>query len=298
MKVQFHIRDKNDIYFYPETAGDITMREYIHFNDVLLKRYPQIEIDTVEIKLKLEDVYNQIKHFAKKLKVDIKQDNHEVVRQVDEIIKTQDVKDNIRRFAPSLITQYEDLAEQFMDNYKQMDDVWMAKVKYPYMAEVVHYFTKVPLPMLYGAVESSLNLKYLQFLFDKIINAMTIADEVKYKQIYHLNNKVYLLPDKLMSKATLLEFAEAAQFDKARQQTEDKQAEGLLRMMSVLLRENGEPYTEEVFEKNMIDFLDIPLQIAYEVGFFLMQQSEKYRIDLETFMLTEAIQEMGLQLKS
>ena len=49
---------------------------------------------------------------------------------------------------------------------------------------------------------------------------------------------------------------------------ENNEAEGLLRMVAVLLRENGEEYNEFVFEKNMVDFLQLPLQVAYEVSFF------------------------------
>ena len=70
-----------------------------------------------------------------------------------------------------------------------------------------------------------------------------------------------------MAKSTLLEFAEAAQFDKSRKQIENNESEGLLRMVAVLLRENGEEYNEFVFEKNMVDFLQLPLQVAYEVSF-------------------------------
>jgi len=67
-------------------------------------------------------------------------------------------------------------------------------------------------------------------------------------------------------------------------------------MVAVLLRENGEEYNEFVFEKNMVDFLQLPLQVAYEVSFFLMRQSENYSIDLQTYMLQQAMQNLPLPL--
>ncbi len=298
MKVQFHLRGQNEPYFYPETAADVTLEEFIHFQKVYIPRYPVVEMEALKIQQEMEEVYEKIKHFAKKLKVDLKQSKEDIIHECQVIIDTQEVKDNVRRFLPSLLDQYDQLVDQFIQRVKIMDDLWLSEVKYPYMADVVHYFTKIPLSACYGKVAESLELKYLKYLFDKILNAMTKPEELKYKQIYEFNGKVYVLPDKLMAKSTLLEFAEAAQFDKARKQVMNNEAEGLLRMVSVLLRENGEEYNEDVFNKNMNDFIHLPLQVAYEVGFFLTKLSEKYSLDLQTSMLQQAIQSLPLPHKN
>lgn len=298
MKVQFHLRGQNESYFYPETAADVTLEEFIHFQKVYIPRYPVVEMEALKIQQEMEEVYEKIKHFAKKLKVDFKQSKEGIIHECQVIIDTQEVKDNVRRFLPSLLEQYNNLVDQFLQRVEIMDDLWLSEVKYPYMADVVHYFTKIPLSACYGKVAESLELKYLKYLFDKILNAMTKPEELKYKQIYEFNGKVYVLPDKLMAKSTLLEFAEAAQFDKARKQVMNNEAEGLLRMVSVLLRENGEEYNEDVFNKNMNDFIHLPLQVAYEVGFFLTKLSEKYSLDLQTSMLQQAIQSLPLPHKN
>lgn len=298
MKVQFHLRGQNEPYFYPETAADVTLEEFIYFQKVYIPRYPVVEMEALKIQQEMEEVYEKIKHFAKKLKVDIKQSKEGIIHECQVIIDTQEVKDNVRRFLPALLDQYNQLVDQFLTRVEIMDDLWLSEVKYPYMADVVHYFTKIPLSACYGKVAESLELKYLKYLFDKILNAMTKPEELKYKQIYEFNGKVYVLPDKLMAKSTLLEFAEAAQFDKARKQVMNNEAEGLLRMVSVLLRENGEEYNEDVFNKNMKDLLQLPLQVAYEVGFFLTKLSEKYSLDLQTSMLQQAIQSLPLLHKN
>jgi len=296
MKVQFHLRGNNQPLYYPENAADVTMEEFIYFHKNLLPRYPMVEIEALQIQNVMDETYEKIKQYAKKLKVDLKQGRADVMLELEHILIKDEVKDNVRRFLPSLLKTYNDNVDKFLEKMEIMDDVWLSEVKYPFMADVVHYFTKIPLSACYGRVAESLELKYLKFLFEKIMNAMTQPEELKYKQIYEFNNKIYILPDKLMAKSTLLEFAEAAQFDKSRKQIENNESEGLLRMVAVLLRENGEEYNEFVFEKNMVDFLKLPLQVAYEVSFFLMRQSENYSLDLQTYMLQQAMQNLPLPL--
>ena len=296
MKVQFHLKGHNQPLYYPENAADVTMEEFIYFHKNLLPRYPVIEIEALQIQNVMDETYEKIKQYAKKLKVDLRQGRADVMLELEHILIKDEVKDNVRRFLPSLLKTYNDNVDKFLEKMEIMDDVWLSEVKYPFMADVVHYFTKIPLSACYGRVAESLELKYLKFLFDKIMNAMTQPEELKYKQIYEFNNKIYILPDKLMAKSTLLEFAEAAQFDKSRKQIENNESEGLLRMVAVLLRENGEEYNEFIFEKNMVDFLQLPLQVAYEVSFFLMRQSENYSLDLQTYMLQQAMQNLPLPL--
>lgn len=289
MKVQFHLAGHNEKYFYPESAADVTLEEFIYFSKVLLPRFPAVELEAMQLQEQMKEVYEKIKHFAKKLKVDLKQDKSYVIHDLETILITGDVKDNVKRFLPNLLNQYNDLVDKFLEKTDIMDDVWLSEVKYPYMVDVVNYFTNIPLSACYGRVAESLELKYLRFLFENILNALTKPEELIYKQIYEFEGKVYILPDNLMAKSTLLEFAEAAQFDKARRQVDNNEAEGLLRMVSVLLRENAEAYNEEVFKKNMVTFLKLPLQVAYDIGFFLMRLSERYNLDLQTSMLQQAI---------
>ena len=42
-------------------------------------------------------------------------------------------------------------ADSKLDYNEIMDDVWLSEVKYPFMADVVHYFTKIPLSACYDS---------------------------------------------------------------------------------------------------------------------------------------------------
>ena len=288
--VVFNIGNKQVKYTYPETASDITMEQYIHFVKFLLPQHPQVEREAIDQLGEREQVYEKIKPYAKKLKIETKgKQQFDVIELLSYILDNDEVKDNVRRFLPALISKWQTHNDELTRRLDIMDKVWEAQVRYPYMATVVNYFTGIPLDACYGKVAESIELKYLQFLFEKILKALNTPDETKYKQLYDFNGKVYTLPDKLMEKSTLLEFSMAAQFDKAIMEINSQQAEGLLNVMAVLLKPIGMEYSDELFEQNKIDFLKMPLQTAYEVAFFLTRLSERYSIDLQTYMLQRAM---------
>ena len=290
--VQFHLSHSDTKYFYPETAADITLEQYVYFHKFILPQYPEVELDALIAQKQMNAAYEKIKPYAKKLGVDLKTTPKDVVQECEIILLTKDVKDNVRRFLPALIDQFNASQSKLVECFEIMDEVWEAQVKYPYMAKVVNYFTGVPLNACYGKVAESLELKYLTFMFTKILNAISVPEELKYKQIYDFNGTLYYLPDKLMAKSTLLEFAEAAQFDKGRKAIANNDAQGLLHVIAVLLRKKDEAYSDEVFQRNCIDFLKLPLQVGFEIGFFLTKLSESYQVDLQTSMLKKAMESM------
>jgi hypothetical protein len=290
--VQFHLSHSDTKYFYPETAADITLEQYVYFHKFILPQYPEVELDALIAQKQMNAAYEKIKPYAKILGIDLKTTPTDVVKECEIILLTKDVKDNVRRFLPALIDEFNKSQSKLVECFEIMDEVWEAQVKYPYMAKVVNYFTGIPLDACYGKVAESLELKYLNFMFTKILNAISVPEELKYKQIYDFNGTLYYLPDKLMAKSTLLEFAEAAQFDKGRKAIANNDAQGLLHVIAVLLRKKDEAYSDEVFQRNCIDFLKLPLQVGFEIGFFLTKLSESYTTDLQTSMLKKAMESM------
>jgi len=259
-----------------------------------LPQHPKAELEAIQYMNERDTVYEKIKPYARKLKVSTKDENQAtVVRQLNTILETNEVKDNVRRFLPALITQWETNNEELRIRLEIMDKVWESKERYPYMAKVVSYFTGIPLDACFGRVANSLELKYLVYIYTKIMNAINTPTETTYKQLYDFNGKVYTLPEKLMEKSTLLEFTMAAQYDKAVKQIQGGEAEGLLNVMAVLLKPLNEEYSDELFEQNKIDFLQMPLQTSFEVAFFLTKLSEKYTLGLQTSMLQRAMENLN-----
>jgi hypothetical protein len=288
--VIFNIGNKQVKYNYPETASDITLEQYIYFAKFLLPQHPKVELEAIQYMNERDAVYKKILPYAKKLKVITKDAlQFTVIIELEDILKNKEVKDNVRRFLPPLMTQWRTNDEQLNQRLEIMDEVWEANVRYPYMAKVVNYFTGIPLDACFGKVADSLELKYLVYIYTKIMNAINTPTETKYKQLYDFNGKVYTLPERLMEKSTLLEFTMAAQYDKAMNQVKNGEPEGLLNIMAVLLKPLGEDYSDELFEQNKFDFLQMSLQTSYEVAFFLTKLSERYMLDLQTSMLEKAM---------
>jgi hypothetical protein len=288
--VIFNIGNKQIKYNYPETASDITLEQYIYFAKFLLPQHPKVEIEAIQYLNERDAVYQKILPYAKKLKVITKDAlQFTVIIELEDILKNKEVKDNVRRFLPPLMVQWRTNDEQLNQRLEIMDEVWEANVRYPYMAKVVNYFTGIPLDACFGKVADSLELKYLVFIYSKIMSAINTPTETKYKQLYDFNGKVYTLPERLMEKSTLLEFTMAAQYDKAMNQVKNGEPEGLLNIMAVLLKPLGEDYSDELFEQNKVDFLQMSLQTSYEVAFFLTKLSERYMLDLQTSMLEKAM---------
>jgi hypothetical protein len=288
--VIFNIGNKQIKYNYPETAADITLEQYIYFAKFLLPQHPKVELEAIQYMNERDALYKKILPYAKKLKVKVTGfEQLYVILKLEYTLEQEEVKDNVRRFLPPLISQWRSNDEQLTQRLEIMDEVWEAKERYPYMAKVVNYFTGIPLDACFGKVADSLELKYLVYIYGKIMNAINTPAETKYKQLYDFNGKVYTLPERLMGKSTLLEFTMAAQYDKAMNQVRNGEPEGLLNIMAVLLKPLGQDYSDELFEQNKVDFLQMSLQTSYEVAFFLTKLSEKYTLDLQTSMLQKAM---------
>jgi len=292
--VVFNIGNKAIKYNYPETAADITLEQYIYFAKFLLPEHPKTELEAIQYMNDRDALYKKILPYAKKLKVKVTGfEQLYVILKLEYTLEREEVKDNVRRFLPPLISQWRSNDEQLTQRLEIMDEVWEAKERYPYMTKVVNYFTGIPLEACFGKVADSLELKYLVYIYGKIMNAINTPAETKYKQLYDFNGKVYTLPERLMEKSTLLEFTMAAQYDKAMNQVKNGDPQGLLNIMAVLLKPLGEDYSDELFEQNKVDFLQMSLQTSYEVAFFLTKLSEKYTLDLQTSMLQRAMENLN-----
>ncbi len=165
------------------------------------------------------------------------------------------------------------------------DPLWLSKNWHPYQLRTVQCF--------FPDIQEDLTVDELNYLFGKCTAACLQPDQVDYKQLYYHDGVTYTLPDKLMRNSTLIEFAEAAQYESALKQATGGDANGLLKMCAVLLRPVGvTEYSEELFESNVKAFETLPLQVAYEVGFFLTWLSAKYALSLNHSMLAQALAEM------
>lgn len=169
---------------------------------------------------------------------------------------------------------------------KMQSKVWISSKLYPYMQRVVNHFCGVP-------TDIPINPAHLEYLYGKCIESLSNPG-VEYKKLYTIDGEVYELPDKLMAKSTLQEFAEAAQYEENAAALKDGQWEGMLNVASVVLRKQGEEYNDEVYERNRRRFRTLPLRTLYEIAFFLSTLSKSYELALSLSLLRVAARELEM----
>lgn len=249
---------------YPRTAQDITLRQYITWHNDVRPTTPQ------EI-LQYDTLVNELKEIEKELERYYRQSGAKTPDELQQYLESGRAKNSAKRFLPSLLTRWYETVEGLERMYFISDALWIAKNWHPYQLRVVQTLT---------GIQEELTVQELRFLFDRCTQALAVPEKLEYKQIYKHEGIVYTLPDKLMSKSTLIEFAEAAQYDAALKQAQNGDAEGLLKMCAVLMRPSGvEEHNEAVFDRNVEALQTLPLQTAYEISFFLTWLSAKYTLN-------------------
>lgn len=264
---------------FPRTPNDVTLSQYIRYhNDV----QPTMPKEVMEYS-GLVDQYNEImKEFEKYFE----KTGTTSIAGLMEVIDSGRAKNNVKRFVPPLLYRWQEIVGRMehIGITTVNDPVWISKHWHPHQLAAVKCFIEI---------NEELTVDELQYLFEKCTTACLQPKEVAYKQLYHHDGVTYTLPDKLMRNSTLIEFAEAAQYESALKQTQGGDATGLLKMCAVLLRPVGvAEYSEELFESNVKAFQTLPLQVAYEVAFFLTWLSAKYVLSLNHSILREAVEQL------
>jgi len=264
---------------FPRTPNDVTLAQYIRYhNDV----QPTMPKEVVEYGA-LVDQYTEImKEFEKYFE----KTGTTSISGLIEVVDSGQAKNNVKKFVPPLLNRWHQIAQQMehIGITTVNDPVWISKHWHPYQLATVKCFIEI---------DEELTVDELQYLFGKCTTACLQPKEVAYKQLYLHDGVTYTLPDKLMRNSTLIEFAEAAQYESALKQTQGGDANGLLKMCAVLLRPVGvAEYSDELFESNVKAFETLPLQVAYEVAFFLTWLSAKFALSLNHSILREAVEQL------
>jgi hypothetical protein len=121
------------------------------------------------------------------------------------------------------------------------------------------------------------------------MNVLRTEPKDRHKQAFDIAGERYTLPEGLMKRSTLIEFAEAAQFEEAMQSVKNGEYAALLDIAAVILRPEGVPYSEEQYElgRKVLE-AHMNMDDLYQVGFFLGRQSEKYANAIQNYTLVAA----------
>lgn len=154
-----------------------------------------------------------------------------------------------------------------------------------YFAAVVAHFTSIELPILTGEGDLTYyiephNVIRLYEHIERILSRPTYTGEEeetkegRYK--FKLRGQTFFLPKRHMTESTVLEFIEAAQYQKVVEDLKNGVWESLPKVMAILCRRKDEPYHSKLVEQRAAWFLDCNMQDCLNTVFFLMKQSVAY----------------------
>ena len=288
--------DKTD-YKCPESAKDITLGKYISFLRDIAPQEPaevgklqELNIVINERLIDLQKWVDKVRQPGRDLSTD------EIIQLLTNYLSgSPTVK--ATQYIPPLLKELTDAQAKQMAVVDSMTPVWYAKHLIPYMAKTVEHFTGVSYAKIMGAEGMGMRRVALEYLYGKISRACSPKETNEYKRSYVIGGEVYELPERFMQNSTLIEFAEAAQFQENAERLNAGQAEALIDVISVILRKPGEMYSEDVYNRNRKTFEQMTLDDALEVAFFLKTQSDIYVTNFATSTTFHLAQEAKMQQK-
>jgi hypothetical protein len=278
----FTIEGDSKKYKYPESNEDILLADYLHFLQHIAPQEPAEVSQLRAAYARMQTLEEEIAPWMKKAGLTQVSDRAKVSAALGEWLSGGGATKKAQQMLPQLLLEW-DKARMDIDNtIDAMGDVWYSAKMLPFMAATVAHFTGVPLPRILGREGEGMQVKALEFLFAKISVATTPRNSYEYKQAYMVDGEAYELPAKHMANSTVIEFAEAAQFQANAERLKNGHLTSLIDVCAVLLRKPGEAYSDEAYQRNRVTFERLTLAQGMEIAFFLMKRSEQYANDFLT----------------
>lgn len=168
----------------------------------------------------------------------------------------------------------------------------MYKKVYPFYARVVsHFAVGLTEHQILGGKKQGdgMNLGNLTYLYQSIVKMLNSPESPEYSPcIVDKDGEIWHLPQRYMEKSTLIEYAEASQFEENLQSLQHGNWLALPKLMCVLVRKEGEMYSDKLLKREEM-FLGWDLEKCLQVAFFLLRQSET---SLQNFQVYTAAQDL------
>lgn len=213
--------------------------------------------------------------------------------------------DNVYPKAPEILKQIEETIDAGDQEKVQklnagIDNRMLARDIYPYFARVVSHFTGIELSILIGERGPGMNVKTLEALYNTVLRALAPppSDQYEYRKEVEFNGELWIIPDRLMENASVIEFAEAAQFQAAMSEVKEGHFRALIDVCAVLLRKRGEQYTDNIYKRNKRLFDSLPMDIVWQVAFFLTRRSAALGRDFQIYTASRTLGRLKQELKT
>ncbi len=142
--------------------------------------------------------------------------------------------------------------KEFDEAVNACDDIVMYRKVYPYFARVVaHFAVGISEEVILGGGKhgDGMNVGQLEYLYSTIIRIMNNYEEPEYTNVILVDGELWYLPMRYMEKSTLIEYAEASQFEANLKDLDKGNFGALAKIMCVLVRKEGEMYSDKLLKR-------------------------------------------------
>jgi hypothetical protein len=270
-------------YKHPDGPADVTLGQYIAFlTDIMPLEPPQVrqaQEQGIKAHEALESLQTWIEKVVPNPTATLTDDK---IKMLKAYATDSHSPKKARQVLPELVAALEGAHTRQMQAVDAMGGVWYAKEMIPYMARVVSHFTGIHYDTIMKGGGHGMAVRTIEYLYGKIVKSCHPPTEYTYQRTYIFEGETYELPARHMTNATVIEFAEAAQFQANVEKVQNGNLLCLVDVIAVLLRKPGEQYSDEVYERNRANFQRLPLSTAMDIAFFLMRQSQQSALNFVT----------------
>ena len=248
--------DNGQAFEYPESLSDVTLKQYLEYLEFVESTKPKVLKDIDTANIKIAEAI--------------------------------ELKDN----------KGLELARKELDDATDtIDDIVQYQQIFPYYARVISFFSGLSVPLILGQVADTLGMRvdHLTWLYVHTTKIFNQLPEVEYSNVLEVNGEVWYLPERFMSDSTVIEFAEAAQFQANLSKVENGEWKALAKMMCVLVRKKDEQYSDKLLKREEL-FLSWNLLDCWRVAFFLLRRIETLRLSLLTYTNAQTLMQLKQEL--
>ena len=154
-------------------------------------------------------------------------------------------------------------SEDFNKAYLALDLRDKAAI-HSHMVSVLHIMMECPKRVLL-----QVDREQIEVAFFAVYVVLLSAEYKRINGVFEFNGQLWYLPQENMKGSTVIEFAEAAQFEKYANDLHGGNDYALLDVISILARPKGEEYDSDKLEERKELFRGLSMDIVFGISFFL-----------------------------